>query len=85
MPREESMANTTIRMVVIGPDELRQIVREEMDAAIERYHQHGLDRLLAAVDAEPEPEDNVVAVLATMTAEEWETLVQRVRERKAHE
>lgn len=64
---------------------IRQIVREEISAALERQESRGLDNLMDSINAEPEPEDEIVAVLATMTQEEWETLVQRVHERKASE
>ena len=64
---------------------LRQIIREEIDAALDRREQQGLAALLTSIDADPAPDDEIVAVLATMTAEEWETLVQRVKARKATE
>lgn len=63
---------------------IRQIVREELDAALQRL-MIGEQRLIADI-TEPQEQDEqeeIAAVLATMTPEEWETLVQRVRERKA--
>jgi hypothetical protein len=64
---------------------IRQIIREEISAALQAHDQHSLDNLLTSIEAEPAPEDEIVAVLAEMTADEWETLVQRVKARKAAE
>lgn len=66
-------------------DVLRQIIREEIDAALERKDQHGLDNLMADISEPVDEQEEIAAVLASMTSEEWETLVQRVKARKAGE
>jgi hypothetical protein len=64
---------------------IRQIIREEIDAALERRDQRGLDNLMADISEPVDEQEEMAAVLATMTADEWETLVQRVKARKATE
>ena len=69
----------------LDEEKLRQIVREEISAALERQDQHGLDNLMADISEPVDEQEEMAAVLATMTAAEWETLVQRVKARKASE
>ena len=64
---------------------IRQVIREEINAALERHDQRGLDNLLTDISEPVDEQEEIAAVLATMTAEEWETLVQRVKARKASE
>jgi hypothetical protein len=66
-------------------DVIRQIIREEISAALERRDQRGLDNLMADISEPVDEQEEMAAVLATMTADEWETLVQRVKARKATE
>lgn len=70
------------RLVDSSLEEIRAIIRQEIDAAFERQENRGLDNLMDSINAEPEPEDEIVAVLATMTEDEWQTLVQRVHDRR---
>ena len=64
---------------------LRQIVREEVRAALQEHDQRGLDSLMADISEPADEQEEIAAVLATMTPDEWETLVQRVKARKATE
>lgn len=64
---------------------LRQIIREEIEAAFEQRDQRGLDSLLADISEQVDEQEEIAAVLATMTPDEWETLVQRVKVRKGGE
>lgn len=81
-PQQNTTPSPTV--VFITPEQLRQIVREEMDAALQRL-MIGEQRLLADITEPQDEQEELAAVLATLTPGEWETLVQRVRERKAHE
>lgn len=69
----------------LDEEKLRQIIREEIDAALVRQDQRGLDNLLTDISEPVDEQEEMAAVLATMTGEEWEALVQRVKERKATE
>lgn len=64
---------------------IRQIIREEIRAALERQDQRGLDNLLADISEPVNEQEEMAAVLATMTGDEWDALVQRVKERKTGE
>jgi hypothetical protein len=60
---------------------IRQIVREEIDA----HDQRGLDRLMADIHrTEPLPEqEEIAALLVTLSEEEWNALVAKVNERRS--
>jgi hypothetical protein len=59
---------------------LRRIVREEIEAALDSHEQHGLDRLLADIHRTTplSEQEEMAAVLVTLSAEEWQALVARV-------
>lgn len=69
----------------IDESKLRQIIREEIRTALQEQDQRGLDNLLADISEPANEQEEMAAVLAVMKPEEWEALVQRVKERKATE
>jgi hypothetical protein len=71
---------------------IRLIVREEIRACLELVRNEiesdanrGLDNLMADISEPVDEQEEMAAVLASMTPSEWETLVQRVKARKATE
>ncbi len=63
--------------------ELRRVIREEIEAALDRRDAHGLDALLADISEPLDEVEEMAAVLATLSDSEWTALVQRLHERQA--
>lgn len=74
-----------LNVILLSERKLRQIVSEEIHKALSEHDQRGLDNLLADISEPVNEQEEMAAVLATMTGDEWEALVQRVKERKAGE
>jgi len=75
--------NRRVPVTIIPSHEaIRALVREEMQAIQKAQEEQQLDSLLEAVQGEPDPEDEIVAILAEYTEDEFDRLVQRVKETK---
>lgn len=62
-----------------------QAIREEIAAAFREHERRGFDNLMEAIKEPLDETDEMAAVLATLSEEEWQKLVQRLHERKATE
>lgn len=74
-----------LNVILLSENKLRQIISEELHKALSAHEQRGLDNLMADISEPVDEQEEMAAVLATMTPTEWETLVQRVKARKASE
>lgn len=60
--------------------EMREVIREELAQAVERFFARELSRLESAIHAEPHDEqEEIAAILATLKPEELEAIIAKVR------
>lgn len=64
--------------------EMREVIREELAQAVECFFARGLDNLMTAIKAPPHDEmEEIAAILTTLTTEQFETIIAKVREKLA--
>ncbi len=64
---------------------IRQIIREEIGAALEQRDKQGLDNLMADISEPVDEQEEMAAVLATLSESEWQMLVQRVKDNRVNQ
>lgn len=64
--------------------EAREVIREELAQAVERFFARGLDNLMTAIKApEHDETEELAAILATLKPEEFEAIIAKVQQKLA--